>query len=48
MKRTYKCEECKKEFEAEYNKFSHWTRCECGGRAFDTQANLRTTPMTKL
>lgn len=36
MKDNYKCEECGKLFEGDYNRFSVWVRCTCGGRAFTT------------
>jgi len=46
--KTYECEECKKKFKAKSNKYSHWVRCECGGKAFDVNGNYRTSPMTKF
>ena len=43
---TFQCEDCKKFFKANSNKFSQMTRCECGGRAFDINGLERIRPMT--
>lgn len=45
---TYQCAECGKEFEAPYNRWCHFVRCECGAQAFDISGNTRTSPMTKI
>jgi DNA-directed RNA polymerase subunit RPC12/RpoP len=47
-KSVYLCEDCDKQFKDNYNKWSHWLRCKCGGKAYRVDRVKRSYPMTKF